>query len=124
MPVLAWTYPTSSVAVPKRVLAGRPRWLGLFLLSPLLLMAADGLTARRVHHGLVAALAVLRVKLPASLVRGMAGWIGYLPVTVLAAFLFSLPRTNDTVAPLAPSLIGAIGLTGTTYPVAFGGIGG
>lgn len=124
VPIVEWSYPASDVTVPNLVLAGNPSWLGLVLLPPVLLMAAGGIAARRSQHGHVATLPVLRVQLPAGLVRGMAVWIGYLPATVFAAFLFSSPTTNDALSPFAPSLVGAFALAGMAYPIVFGGLGG
>lgn len=122
--VVEWSYPTSTVAVPNLLVAGDPRWLGLFAVPPLLLAVAGALAARREQAGTVAELPVLRLTLPAGAVRGMGLWVGYLPAAVLGAFLFSTPTSHAALAPLAPGLVGSVVIAGLLYPLAFGGLGG
>lgn len=122
--VVEWSYPTSTVGVPNLVFVGDATWLVLFAAPPLLLAAAGALAAHGESAGTVAELPVLRLTLPAGAVRGMGVWVGYLPASVLGAFLFSTPTSHASLAPFAPSLVGAFVIAGGLYPLAFGGLGG
>lgn len=122
--VVEWSYPTSTVTVRNLLFAGDSSWLVLFAVPPVFLIVAGALAARRAPVGTVAELPAFRIKLPAAAVRGMGVWVGYLPLTVLGTFLFSVPTDHATLAPFAPSLVGAIVIAGFAYPVIFGGIGG
>lgn len=122
--VVEWSYPTSTVAAPNLLFAGDASWLVLFAVPPVLLAVAGALAARGESADTVAELPVLRLKLPAGAVRGMGVWVGYLPATVLGAFLFSVPTSHAALAPFAPSLVGAVLIAGLAYPLAFGGLGG
>lgn len=122
--VVEWSYPTSTVAVPNLLFAGDASWLVLFTVPPVLLAVAGALAAHGESAGTVAELPVLRLTLPAGAVRGMGVWVGYLPATVLGAFLFSAPTSHASLAPFAPSLVGAVVIAGFAYPLAFGGLGG
>lgn len=122
--VVEWSYPTSTVAVPNLLVAGDATWLVLFGVPPLLLAVAGANAARREPAGTVDELPVLRLRLPAGAVRGMGVWVGYLPATVLGAFLFSTPTAHAALAPLAPGLVTTFVLAGLLYPLVFGGLGG
>lgn len=122
--VVEWSYPTSTVAVPNLLFAGDASWVALFAVPPVLLAVASALAAHGESAGTVAELPVLRLTLPAGAVRGMGVWVGYLPATVLGAFLFSTPTSDASLAPFAPSLVGAFVVAGVLYPLVFGGLGG
>ncbi|MFD1599298.1 transporter [Halobellus rarus] len=83
----------------------------LFLLPPLVLVVAGGLVA-----------AVGRTETPlAGAVGGASVTLGYLPLAIAGAFLFSISVGDSTAG---PTLVTAILLAGIVYPLVFGAIGG
>lgn len=122
--VVEWSYPLSDVAVPNLLLARGGTLLVLFALPPVVLALAGALAARTVRPDTVAEFPVLRVKLPAGVVRGMGVTPGYLPLAVVGAFLFSVPTANESLAPFAPGLLASALVMGMLYPLVFGGLGG
>lgn len=122
--VVEWSYPLSDVAVPNLLLAGGGTLPVLFALPPVALALAGALAARNVRPDTVAEFPVLRVALPAGVVRGMGVTPGYLPLAVVGAFLFSVPTANESLAPFAPGLLASALVVGLLYPLVFGGFGG
>ena len=83
----------------------------LFLLPPVVLVVAGGLVA-------VAG----RAESPlAGAVGGASITLGYLPLAVAGAFLFSISVGDSTAG---PTLVTAVLLAGIVYPLVFGAVGG
>lgn len=122
--VVEMAYPLSDVAVPNILLARGGTLLALFALPPVVLALAGSLAARNVRPDTVAEFPVLRVTLPAGVVRGMGVTPGYLPLAVVGAVLFSVATANESLAPLAPGLLASALVMGLLYPLVFGGLGG
>ncbi|WP_144904012.1 transporter [Halobellus captivus] len=83
----------------------------LFVIPPVVLLIAGGLVA-----------VVGRAETPLSGAFGGASVaIGYLPLAIAGAFLFSISVGDSTAG---PTLVTAALLAGLVYPLVFGGVGG
>ena len=88
----------------------------LFLIPPIALLLTGWLSGR-VSRPSVGGM------LPAGANQGMMVALGYLPLTVAGALIFSISRPME-YSGIAPNLLMSVVVMGLIYPLVFGGIGG
>lgn len=126
VPISAGNFPNTVPAfVPNLLLvAAKLSYLLLFLVPPFTLTLAGLGVARDTPPGMTTISTSLRVRLSASVVRGMSITMGYLPGVLVGAVVFSVNPVDERAALLAPEFLSSVLVAGVLYPIVFGGLGG
>lgn len=107
----------TSASIPNILLEADDATLLLLILIPPTALLLTGWLSGRFSRPSVGSM------LPAGVHQGMLIGIGYLPLSIAGALIFSISRPME-YSGIAPNLLLSVVVMGLIYPLVFGGIGG